>query len=64
MADGLVIQQRHGSTLVLRLNRPEAGNAIDRASAQELLAALQACQDDADLRAVVITGTEIGRAHV
>ena len=57
MADGLVIQERHGSTLVLRLNRPEAGNAIDRASAQELLAALQACQDDAGLRAVVITGT-------
>lgn len=57
MADHLVLAVRHGTTMLLTLNRPEAGNAIDRHTAQALQAALQACQGDASLHAVVITGT-------
>lgn len=57
MPDPVLLAQRRGTALVLHLNRPDAGNAINRELAQALLDRLQACQGDAGLRSIVITGT-------
>lgn len=47
---------RHGGCSVVTVNRPDALNAIDLEHAEALLAALQELADDADVRAVVLTG--------
>ena len=57
MAEPLVVAERHGTTLVLRLNRPEAGNAISREVALELGKHMRACASDQALRTVIMTGT-------
>lgn len=51
-----VLAERHGAALVLRLNRPEAGNAISAEVALALGEQLRACTADPALRAVIITG--------
>ena len=56
----LVTLQRDGAVSVVTLNRPERLNAIGLPLLHELRAALQAAQDDADTRAIVLTGA--GRA--
>ncbi len=56
-ANPLVLREQHGTTLVLRLNRPEAGNAISGAVALALGEQVRACASDAALRTVIITGT-------
>ena len=48
--------ERHGTALVLRLNRPEAGNAISGAVAQALGEQVRACASDPALRTLIITG--------
>ncbi len=53
----LVLAERHGAALVLRLNRPEAGNAISREVALALADQVRACAADPALRALIITGT-------
>ncbi len=57
MAEGLVLAERHGPSLVLTLNRPEAGNAISREVALALGDHLRNCTSDKTLRALVITGS-------
>jgi enoyl-CoA hydratase len=57
MPEAILLAERRGATLVLRLNRPDAGNAIDRHLAQALLEQLGRCEGDASLRAIVITGS-------
>ncbi|WP_460458715.1 enoyl-CoA hydratase-related protein [Angustibacter peucedani] len=52
--------ERAGAVAVVRLQRPEAMNSLDRATKVALLAALQQAADDASVRAVLLTGT--GRA--
>lgn len=52
----LVVQAREGSSLVLTLNRPEAGNAMSVEMALELKAALAACSTDSSIRSVIVTG--------
>lgn len=52
-----VVQERHGHVLVLRLNRPEARNALNGAMIRALGAALAAAESDPDTRVVVLTGT-------
>ncbi len=52
----LVLVEQHGTTLVLRLNRPEAGNAISGEVALALGDKLRACASDPALRTVIITG--------
>lgn len=42
--------------LTLTLNRPEQGNALDMAMAQDLLAAVEAAASDKAVRCVVLTG--------
>lgn len=42
---------------ILRLDRPEVRNALDRATLRELLAALSSLAEDPDLRVVVVSTT-------
>lgn len=51
-----VLLERDGGLAILTLNRPEAYNALDMALMQALLDALVACDQDRDVRAVLLTG--------
>lgn len=55
MSDELT-RERHGSVLVLRLNRPEARNALTSEMLAQLGAAMLAAEADPDTRVVVLTG--------
>jgi len=59
-AGPLVLEDRSGSVLTLRLNRPEKLNALNPQMVQELVHALLRASDDRSVRAVVITGTGRG----
>ncbi|WP_435070351.1 enoyl-CoA hydratase/isomerase family protein [Amycolatopsis thermoflava] len=48
--------ERHSSTLVIRINRPEALNALDVADMRALNETLRAFRDDSSLRVAVLTG--------
>jgi 2-(1,2-epoxy-1,2-dihydrophenyl)acetyl-CoA isomerase len=54
--DSLVFELKDGVGLI-RLNRPEDGNAITLEMAGELLDAAGRCDEDPQVRAVVLTGT-------
>jgi len=54
---GEVIVELRGGTLVIRLNRPERGNALVRSMRQPTAAAWRRADEDEAVRAVVITGT-------
>jgi enoyl-CoA hydratase/carnithine racemase len=56
--DDLVLRTDHGAVRVLTLNRPQARNALNRGLIRALYAALKAADDDASVRAVVLTGTD------
>lgn len=56
MSNGLVIE-RDGAVVILRLARSEVGNAIDMDLARALMHAAIACDEDAGVRAVLLTGT-------
>jgi len=56
MADAPVLIERDGALVILTLNRPEAYNAIDEPMMQALLGALVDCDEDASVRAVLLTG--------
>jgi enoyl-CoA hydratase len=53
----VVERERHGQVEVLRLNRPEAKNAISPEVSVAMAEALDAIEDDPTARAVVVTGT-------
>lgn len=55
-----VLRERRGPTALLTLNRPEKLNALSNELIAALLAALDDCERDAGVRAVVVTGA--GRA--
>jgi enoyl-CoA hydratase len=57
MTEPVVVREQHDATLVLRLNRPEARNALSPVLIGELGAGLAAAEADAATRAVVLTGT-------
>ena len=57
MAEPLVLAERHGNIRVLRLNRPDAGNAISREVALAIGEQLHVCANDTGLRALILTGT-------
>lgn len=52
----LLFDLRDGIALI-RLNRPEAGNALDLNLAQALVDASIQCQTDGSIRCVVLQGT-------
>lgn len=54
----LILTETHGPVLVLRLNRPEALNALNLGLMQALAAALRAAETDAEVRCIVITGSD------
>jgi enoyl-CoA hydratase/carnithine racemase len=53
----VLVRERHGAVLVARLNRPDARNSLNLALMQALGAAMNDADADADIRAVVVTGT-------
>ena len=55
MADE-VLRERRGAVEILTLNRPDARNAINLATALALSAALDDCEHDTEVLAVVLTG--------
>ena len=55
MADEIVREQR-GHVLLLTINRPEARNAINRATALALEAALDDAEADDEVWVIVLTG--------
>ncbi|MHB8571845.1 MAG: enoyl-CoA hydratase/isomerase family protein [Candidatus Dormibacteria bacterium] len=57
---GLVQLEREGAVATVRLNRPEALNAINLPMQRELVAALDSLRGDESVRAVILTGA--GRA--
>ncbi|MBI3159808.1 MAG: enoyl-CoA hydratase/isomerase family protein [Chloroflexi bacterium] len=53
-----ILVETHGRVGLIRLNRPEALNALNTALIQELMAALEAFDADNDIGAMVVTGSE------
>jgi enoyl-CoA hydratase len=51
-----VIVERHGRTLVVTINRPQARNAVNRAVSQGLADAIDELDANADLSVAIITG--------
>jgi enoyl-CoA hydratase/carnithine racemase len=54
----LVETSRDGNVALLRLNRPEARNALSPEMMEQIAAALEALDPDPDVRCVVIAGSE------
>jgi enoyl-CoA hydratase len=53
-----VRSEKRGAVGIITLDRPERRNAVDRATARELLAAYRAFEADADVAVLVVTGAE------
>ncbi len=56
MSETVVRTERDGAVAVLVIDRPEKRNALSAAVRRELLAALDALRDDAEVRVLVVTG--------
>ena len=56
MSSDPVLLERHGPVALLRLNRPDKHNAINRRLASALVTHLDALAEDREVRVVVITG--------
>ena len=54
----VLIERPADGVLLLRLNRPEARNALNLAIRREIVAALEAAAEDRSVRAVVLTGND------
>ena len=52
-----ITRERHDGVEVVRIDRPEAKNAVNGAVAQGIEAALDDVEHDRDVRVVVLTGT-------
>ena len=60
MIEGLPDCEHHGPLAILRFNRPDRLNAIDPDVIQSLIAHLEHLADDANVRAVILTGSGRG----
>jgi enoyl-CoA hydratase len=58
VADALVIAERHEAVALLRLNRPDALNAMSNALREQLLEELLKADRSEDVRSIVVTGTD------
>jgi enoyl-CoA hydratase len=56
VSETVVRTERDGAVAVLVIDRPEKRNALSAAVRRELLAALDALRDDAEVRVLVVTG--------
>jgi enoyl-CoA hydratase/carnithine racemase len=54
----LILTERHDAVLLIRLNRPQALNALSTALMGQIAAALHGAEADDTIRAVVLTGSE------
>lgn len=57
MSEPILVTERRGSVLILRLNRPEARNALNHELSAQLGRALQQVEHDPATRCIVLTGT-------
>ncbi|MFI5041030.1 MAG: enoyl-CoA hydratase-related protein [Acidimicrobiales bacterium] len=57
MTEPVLVRERRGAVLILRLNRPEARNSLTPELISDLGLALEAAEGDVDVRCVVLTGT-------
>jgi enoyl-CoA hydratase/carnithine racemase len=57
MTGDALVSERRGPILVLRLNRPQARNALTMSLIADLGRAIVAAESDPEIRAVVLTGT-------
>lgn len=55
-SSGTVRSTREGAVATITLNRPESMNSLDTATKESLLGALRSAAEDAEVRAVVLTG--------
>ncbi len=53
-----VLTQRDGATLIVTINRPQARNAVDSATAAALTSAFQEFDNDDSLSVAILTGAE------
>lgn len=53
-----LLLERHGPVLLIRLNRPEALNALNQQVLSELVQVLTAAEADPDVRCIVLTGSD------
>jgi 2-(1,2-epoxy-1,2-dihydrophenyl)acetyl-CoA isomerase len=60
MTDAMILTQREGAVLRVTLNRPEVLNAFNLEMARQLRRILEAADDDAEVRAVLLTGSGRG----
>ncbi len=58
MTTETLLTERHDAVLLVRLNRPQALNALNGEVLADLIAAFAAYDADADLRCLVLTGSE------
>lgn len=58
MSNGILIRERHGRVALLRLNRPEAMNALSFQLRAELRSAFEDLSADAGVAAIVVTGSD------
>ena len=57
MTEPVLVQEKHGAVLVLRLNRPEARNALNSELINALGLALEEAEQSPEVNCVVLTGT-------
>ncbi len=55
-AGGTVISERRGTVMVIRINRPEARNAVNQETAQRLTEELSSFDQDNSLNVAVLYG--------
>jgi len=58
MTELLVRVERRGPVALVKLDRPAKRNALNRAMLTDLVRTLRECDDDPDIRAIVISGSE------
>lgn len=56
MSDSEVLTEVDGNVLVVTINRPEAKNAMNKAAAEGIAAAMDRLEADGDLRCAILTG--------
>jgi enoyl-CoA hydratase len=57
MSEPVLIREQRGAVLILRLNRPDARNALSKELVSELGLGLDDAEQDVGIRCVVVTGT-------